>query len=101
MHILRPLFILIATLTAFGGVSSPAAAAESYDACVGFIDALPAVITTQGIWCLRQNLDTSAASGNMIDIQTNNVTSTATASGYAGLAAALPQPRWASMPRAG
>jgi len=74
MHILRPLFILIATLTAFGGVSSPAAAAESYDACVGFIDALPAVITTQGIWCLRQNLDTSAASGNMIDIQTNNVT---------------------------
>jgi nitrous oxidase accessory protein NosD len=74
MHILRPLFIAIATLTAFGGVSSPAAAAESYDACVGFIDALPATITTQGIWCLRQNLDTSAASGNMIDIQTNNVT---------------------------
>jgi parallel beta-helix repeat protein len=74
MHIFRFLFIAIATLAAFGGASKPAAAAESYDSCVGFIDALPAVITTQGIWCLRQNLDTSASSGNIIDIQTNNVT---------------------------
>src|SRR5207248_7856530 len=28
----------------------------------------------QGTWCLRQNLDTSATTGNMIEIQTNNVT---------------------------
>src|SRR5881227_2066237 len=74
MDILRHLFIAIATLAAFAGASGPAAAAESYDGCFGFIDALPATITTQGIWCLRQNLDTSATSGNMIDIQTNNVT---------------------------
>jgi hypothetical protein len=74
MHILRFLFIAIVTLAAFAGASGPAAAAESYDSCLGFIDALPATITTQGTWCLRQNLDTSATSGNMIDIQTNNVT---------------------------
>jgi hypothetical protein len=74
MHIFRFVFIAIATLAAFGGASGPAAAAESYDSCFGFIDALPATITTQGTWCLRQNLDTSASSGNMIEIQTNNVT---------------------------
>jgi hypothetical protein len=74
MDVLRPLFILTATLMALGGASSPAAAAESYDACVGFIDSVPATITTQGIWCLRQNLDNSASSGHIIEIQTNNVT---------------------------
>jgi len=74
MDILRVVFISIAMLATFAGASSPAAAAESYDACVGFIDSVPAVITTQGIWCLRQDLDTSASSGHMIDIQANNVT---------------------------
>src|SRR5947207_15889634 len=74
MHIFRFGFIAIATLAAFAGASGPAAAAESYDSCFGFIDALPATITTQGTWCLRQNLDTSATTGNMIEIQTNNVT---------------------------
>src|SRR5712671_5335926 len=74
MDILRRLFIAIATLAAFAGASGPAAAAESYDGCFGFADALPATITTQGTWCLRQNLDTSATTGNMIEIQTNNVT---------------------------
>jgi hypothetical protein len=74
MDILRRLFIAIATLAAFAGASGPAAAAESYDGCVGFIDALPATITTQGTWCLRQDLDTSATSGNVIEIQINNVT---------------------------
>jgi hypothetical protein len=74
MHILRALFISIATLAAVGGASSPATAAESYDGCVGFIDVVPATIAAQGIWCLRQDLDSSASSGHMIEIQTNNVT---------------------------
>src|SRR2546423_111575 len=100
MHIFRFLFIAIATLAAFAGASGPAAAAESYDSCFGFIDALPATITTQGTWCLRQNLDTSATTGNMIEIQTNNARSTATALGSAGLPAVLPRRRGASMPPA-
>ena len=101
MHIFRLFFIAIATLAAFGGASSPAAVAETYNTCTGFIDALPAVITTQGIWCLRQNLDTSATSGNMIEFRPTTSRSTATALGCVALAAALPQRRWASMPTPG
>ena len=74
MHILRFLLISIATLASFGSASTPAAAGESYDNCVGFIDALPATITTQGTWCLRHDLDSAATSGFMIEIQRSNVT---------------------------
>jgi hypothetical protein len=49
-------------------------AAESYDNCTGFITSVPAVITTQGTWCLKHDLSTAMTSGNAIDIQTNNVT---------------------------
>ena len=49
-------------------------AAESYDNCTGFIDSLPATISTQGTWCLDKNLSTSMTSGNAIEIATNNVT---------------------------
>jgi len=38
------------------------------------ITAIPRVITVQGVYCLKGNLATSLTSGNMIDIQTNNVT---------------------------
>ncbi len=51
-----------------------ARAAQSYDSCAGFIDSLPATITTQGVWCLRKDLATSMASGNAITVATNNVT---------------------------
>src|SRR5687768_721081 len=55
--------------------SAPAArAGESYDNCTGTIDALPATITTQGVWCLRGDLSTSLASGIAITVETNNVT---------------------------
>lgn len=54
----------------------PASAAESYDSCTGFIDSVPAVITTQGVWCLRRNLSTniSASGSHAITIAANNVT---------------------------
>ena len=51
-----------------------ARAAQSLDTCVGFIDTLPATISTQGVWCLRHDLSTSITSGNAITIATNNVT---------------------------
>ena len=38
------------------------------------ITSLPAVITTQGVYCFTGNLSTSMTSGNAIEIQTNNVT---------------------------
>lgn len=50
-----------------------AAAAESYDSCTGYVDALPATLSTAGTWCVRANLWTSMASGNAITIASNNV----------------------------
>ena len=49
-------------------------AAEGYDNCTGFIDSLPATITTQGTWCLNKNLATAITSGVAITIDANNVT---------------------------
>jgi len=48
--------------------------AETYNTCAGFIDTLPAVISTQGTWCLRHDLSTAITDGNAITIATNNVT---------------------------
>ena len=66
-----------ATLLLLAGLlATPAAvrAAEGYDNCTGFIDALPATLTTQGVWCLRGDLSTAITSGEAIAIATNNVT---------------------------
>jgi parallel beta-helix repeat protein len=52
----------------------PAVAAEGYDNCNRFIDSVPMIIETQGVWCLRHDLATANASGNAIEIRTNNVT---------------------------
>jgi hypothetical protein len=52
----------------------PARAAESYDNCTGFIDTVPASITTPGTWCLRRNLDTAITSGIAIRIANHDVT---------------------------
>ena len=66
---------VIACLLMLGGLyAHPARAAQSYDACVGFIDSLPATISTQGVWCLRHDLSTAVTSGNAITIAANNVT---------------------------
>ncbi len=51
-----------------------AQAAQSFEGCAGFIDTLPATISTQGVWCLRHDLATNIAGGNAITINTNNVT---------------------------
>ena len=51
-----------------------AARAESFHTCAGVIATLPAVIATQGTWCLQQDLATSMASGDAITISVNNVT---------------------------
>ncbi|HEY0661006.1 MAG TPA: right-handed parallel beta-helix repeat-containing protein [Lysobacter sp.] len=54
--------------------AAPVQAAESYDNCTGFIDSLPATISTQGTWCLRKHLYTSMTSGAAISVLTDNVT---------------------------
>jgi hypothetical protein len=70
MHPLKGLFLLVLLVTGARQVS----AAESYDNCAGFIDTLPATISTQGVWCLRHDLATAITSGDAITIDANNVT---------------------------
>ena len=63
--------LLVATLL----VAAPRpVAAETFHTCAGFIDTLPAIIGTQGTWCLRRDLATSLNSGVAITVATNNVT---------------------------
>ena len=61
-------------LAAVAALLPRAGSAETFHTCVGFIDALPAVLTSQGVWCLRQDLATSLNSGFAIEVKTNNVT---------------------------
>jgi hypothetical protein len=51
-----------------------ARAAESFDGCKGYIDTLPAVISTPGVWCLRKDVGTGIATGTALSIAANNVT---------------------------
>jgi hypothetical protein len=71
------------------GRSRMAHAAESYDNCTGFISSLPAVISTQGVWCLRKDLSTAITSGNAIDIEASNVTIDCNDFKLGGLAAGI------------
>ena len=64
----------LAGLALLAATAAPAYAAESYDNCTGYIDTLPATISTQGTWCLRKDLSTAVTSGNAITVATNNVT---------------------------
>jgi hypothetical protein len=67
-------FLTILGLVMLFATPRPAQAAESYDNCTGFIDSVPATISTQGTWCLRQDISTAITSGVAITIATNNVT---------------------------
>lgn len=83
---------MLATLVLLAGVAclsvAPGTArAETYHTCEGFIDSLPATISTQGVWCLRENLGTNINSGNAITIATNNVTIDCNGFKIGGLAA--------------
>ena len=66
--------ILLLTVALLLGNSRAVVAAESYDNCAGFVTSLPAVISTPGTWCLKQDLNTSMTGGNAIELQANDVT---------------------------
>lgn len=63
-------FLILAMLAA----PRAAHAAEGYDNCAGYITSVPAVISTPGIWCLKQNLSTAITGGNAIRIYADDVT---------------------------
>lgn len=66
--------LLVLIFAALLAIAPKARAAESYDNCTGFITSVPAVINTQGTWCLKTDLATAMTSGAAITINTNNVT---------------------------
>jgi len=69
---LFPLLMALALLAP--AWSSGAQAAQGYDNCTGFITTLPATITGQGVYCLKQNLSTALSSGRAISVEANNIT---------------------------
>ena len=85
-----PLFrFLLAVALAASWPATDAVAAPSYDGCAGTIASLPAVITTQGTWCLDADLATGMASGIAIEIRANNVTLDCNGFKVGGLAAGV------------
>ena len=83
------LFVLLLSSLALLLAPQDARAARGYDNCTGFITSVPAVITTQGTWCLKQDLSTALTSGNAIAINTNNVTIDCNDFKLGGLAAGI------------
>jgi nitrous oxidase accessory protein NosD len=85
------LFLILALAL---GAPRAAHAAESYDNCTGFITSVPAVITTQGTWCLKQDLTTAITGGRAIYINASNVTIDCNDFKLGGLAAGLGTAAW-------
>ena len=80
---------LLLVMSLWLGAARVASAAESYDNCTGFITSLPATISTQGTWCLKQDLATAITSGYAVYINANNVTLDCNGYKIGGLAAGL------------
>jgi nitrous oxidase accessory protein NosD len=76
------------------GTPGVAHAAESYDNCTGFITSLPAVITTEGTWCLKKDLSTAITSGVAINVSAHNVTIDCNDFKLGGLAAGMDTQTW-------
>jgi hypothetical protein len=71
-HLILALCLAILSLVG----ARTATAAPALDSCSGFIDALPATISTPGIWCLRANLTSGTWVGQpnaAITIASNDV----------------------------
>lgn len=66
---MRILLVLLVWLAASGG-----ARAETVATCDGYVDTLPAVISTSGTWCLRRSIATTVTSGTAIQVAAHHVT---------------------------
>src|SRR4249919_2938083 len=84
MHTFRQLLALFALC--LGWTITPAQA-ETFHTCGTVIASVPTVISTQGLFCLSHDVNTSITSGNAIAINTNNVTLDCNGYKIGGLAA--------------
>jgi hypothetical protein len=71
--LVRPLAALLPSVAALVA-SGDIAASVPAPPCTGYIDSLPATITSRGRWCLRANHETEIASGAAITVAANDVT---------------------------
>ena len=71
MQLVRQLFAL---LVLFGMTAHAPAHAETYHTCGTIIASAPAVISTQGVYCLTHDLSTAITTGQAILVNANNVT---------------------------
>src|SRR4029079_17155739 len=71
MHTFRQ---LLATFALCLGLAVTPVHAETFHTCGTTIASLPAVISTQGVFCLTHDLNTAITSGNAITVNANNVT---------------------------
>jgi parallel beta-helix repeat protein len=85
-------FMMLVLMVCWG--TPRAAHAETYHTCTGFITSIPTVISTQGTWCMKQDLATAISSGSAITIATNNVTIDCNNFKLGGLAAGLGTLAW-------
>ena len=81
MFLRHPYLVILLLATALP------AGAETYQTCKGFIDTVPATISTQGVWCLRKDLSTAIGQGAAITIAAGNVTIDCNGFKLGGLAA--------------
>ena len=71
----RSRFVVFAFIILCAMRPQAAAADSGVTACTGFVDALPALIETPGVWCLRRNLAVKPTlKGSAITVAADNVT---------------------------
>jgi hypothetical protein len=84
----RPSWPRSALLVLLAGFSPGGPArGETFHTCAGFIDALPATVSSPGVWCLRKDLSTAITAGTAVTVSANNVTLDCNGFRIGGLAA--------------
>jgi hypothetical protein len=66
---MRPLLVAL-----FGLVFAAPAHAETFSTCNHFINAIPTTLSSQGVYCLAQDVSTAITTGAAITVGANNVT---------------------------
>jgi hypothetical protein len=87
--------VALLCLFAFGAWVKPALAAKSFDQCQYYVDTVPTVITTPGMWCLRKDLKVTSYANSAINIQASNTTLDCKDFAIDGTAISPDQAQWA------
>lgn len=67
-------WVVLLCVLAWGIGARPALGAQSFDQCQYYVDTVPAMISTPGMWCLRKDLKVTGYANVAINIQASNTT---------------------------